>query len=349
MQAEWISFLLKAGAQLDGDGIPDFYPAARGNETYSPGCSFMTAPSDYSIVKISGKDSGEFLHSQLSCEVRRLEPGSIGTGSWCNPQGRMLMNFYLLRKEDHFFLILRSGLKDKVMKRLAMYILRSSVLIEDMDPDLALVGIASGTGSELMEPIIGAPLPAMHSLIIHDGLLVSRVRDAGHRYLILGTVNQLKSFWTRCTEKLPPVTKEYWKLQDILNGLGWVDTITTGQFLPVEFNLDYLGGVSYSKGCYPGQEIVARIRYRGRVKKRLYIAYLKSGTLPQAGENVTVDGDPRKVGCIIEAASIPGNGYAVLAVVDCELVMNKPVCTMNDRRLLEFIPLPYPAGPDNYR
>ena len=347
MQAEWISFLLEAGAQLDGAGIPDFLPEDGKDEAGSPGYSFMTALSGYSILKISGNDAGAFLHAQLSNDVRRLEPGSIGMGSWCNTQGRMLMNFYLIRNEDHFFLILRSGLKDKVIKRLTKYILRSSVSIEDMDHELALAGISCSTGEERVEPILGSPAPAMHTSILHQGLRVSRVGDAGsHRYLILGTIREMKSFWGRAAGKLRPEPRESWKLQDILDGLGWVDENNTEQFLPVEFNLDYLGGVSYGKGCYPGQEILARIRHRGRVKKRLYLAHLKNGTLPQSGEDLTADGDPHHIGCIIEAASIPGSRYAVLAVVDCELVRNKPVYTVHDRRLLEFIPLPYTRGPD---
>lgn len=309
-------------------------------ESDLPAGNFITDPDDLAILKISGKDSAEFLHAQLTSDVRGLLQGTLGITSWCNPKGRMLMNGYLIREPDYFLLVLDSSLHEAISKNLSRYILRSQVVIETMNSSLALLGVTCATTGEAGK-ILGPDLPEPARTLSRDGLVFSRVRDAAARYLIFGETAQIQAFRDRYGQHIQPAGKESWGLRDILSGLAWVDARNSGEFLPLDFNLDALGGLSFTKGCYPGQEIVTRIRHRSHVKKRLYLARVAGGPSPHPGEALVIANDPRHVGSIIATAPWHGDTHAVLAVIECDLVPATTVTTAQGRRPLDYLSLPY--------
>ena len=313
---------------------------ASGLASNLPAHSFIADLNDIAILKVSGKDCADFLHAQLSSDVRGLPQGTHGLTSWCNPKGRMLMNGYLIREPDHFLLLLDSSLQESISKNLSRYILRSKVVIEVMNSSLGLLGVTCPNLEEARD-ILGPDLPEPASTLSHDGMTFCRVRDTAARYLALGPMAQVRSFRERRERHIHPAGKESWGLRDILNGLAWVDERNSGEFLPLDFNLDALGGVSFTKGCYPGQEIVTRIRHRGHIKKRLYLARAVGNPPPHPGEALAIAGDARHVGSIIAAAPWHGDTHAVLAVIECDQVPAATVLTAQGNCHLEYMPPPY--------
>jgi folate-binding protein YgfZ len=315
--------LLRSGGKHTGDN-PDF----------------VTDLSDMSILKIGGKDCVDFLHAQLTSDVSGLAHGTLGMTSWCNPKGRMLMNGYLIRELDHFLLLLDSSLLETISKNLSRFILRSQVDIEVMNNSLTLIGVTCATAAEA-ESLLGPDLPESARVLSRDGLMFARVRDATARYLILGATAQIQSFRAQLGQNLRPADRDYWRLRDILSGLAWVDMRSSGEFLPLDFNLDALGGLCFSKGCYPGQEIVTRIRHRSHIKKRLFLARVAGGPPPHPGEALVVADEPRHVGVIVAFAPLHADAHAVLAVIECDLVPATTVTTAEGSQSLQYLPPPY--------
>jgi folate-binding protein YgfZ len=301
---------------------------------------------DAGLLRFTGDDAQTFLHNQLTCDVGALAPGRSTYGAYCTPKGRILASFLLWRTEDGFFMQLPGSLREPIQKQLSKFILRSKVKIADATGDWMLLGVTEGDAQSLAQHA-AARAPAR----VHE---VGRTADAmmirlpGERYEILGA-----------PDKAPPpelyhslsdaqkVGPEHWEWADIRAGIPVITPATQEEFVPQMVNLDLIGGVSFEKGCYPGQEIVARMHFRGTLKQRMVLAHIESAEKPQPGEKLySPDFGEQACGTIVNAASAPGGGHDVLASIQISAA-EKGGVRWNDSNgpVLELLPLPYLPAP----
>ena len=196
----------------------------------------------YGLLSVTGDDARDFLHAQLTSDIQGLATDRAALAGWCSAQGRLLATFLVVPSPQGFLLQVARDLAPAVAKRLGMFVLRSKVKIADESDAWTQDGIWD---ADFQQPDVAWK----------DG--VATVRVGERRYIQLGSKEQ------------PDATEEDWILHEIRAGRPFISSATQDKFVPQMVNLEKLGGVDFQKGCYPGQEIVARAQYRGQVKRRM--------------------------------------------------------------------------------
>jgi len=268
------------------------------------------------IFRFSGQDAASFLQGQLTCDVSQAST----YGGYCTPQGRMIASFLLWRVADGFAMTMSRDLVDSVRKQISKFVLRSKVRIEDASESLVLVG---ATGEQAERALA---VPSATSLRLKDGRVLLAVPAAAAPDMLGG---------------LALADAGRWRWLDIRAGLPLITAATGDQFLPQMVNLELIGGVSFDKGCYTGQEIVARTQHLGRVKRRMFLANVAAQA--QAGDTLYSD-DLREQasGTVINAEPSPEGGQDLLAVVQVASRERSSVrLKAPDGPVLRFLPLPY--------
>lgn len=206
------------------------------------------------VLSLTGKDAASFLQGQTTCDIKALVNSEPRLGAYCNAKGRTISTFIIIKQQDSFLLILTSDLLDTVRKKLQMYILRADVQLTDQSDQYCIIGIHN-TKLESQNNLYQYPQ--------HD-----------NSFLYISSAEQALVF---CTELLAQqdialVNGNAWLGLDIQAGIPWLDKATTEDFIPQMLNLDKLGAISFDKGCYTGQEIIARTHYLGKNKRAMYQA-----------------------------------------------------------------------------
>jgi folate-binding protein YgfZ len=271
----------------------------------------------YGLLQAAGDDARAFLHAQLTNDLQNLPTGRARYAGWCSAKGRLLATFLVVPHADGFLLQLSRDLVPAVLKRLSMFILRSKVKVADATAQWVQFGIWS--------PGDGDPLS-----VREDGGAIT-VRVEPDRVLSLvpeGISNKFK----------PDTSADAWAIAEIRAGRPLIGQATQDQFVPQMVNLELAGGVDFKKGCYPGQEIVARAQYRGEVKRRM--VRLRGASL-QPGQEIYSDDTQEQpgstVGIVVNSAG--GEALAVLQVSAIEA--NSPIRAQPRAAALEVLPLPY--------
>jgi folate-binding protein YgfZ len=269
---------------------------------------------NYGLLQAAGDDARAFLHAQLTNDIEHLPPGQARYAGWCSAKGRLLATFLVIPYSGGFLLQLSLDLVPAVAKRLSMFVLRSKVKISDASGQWTQFGVW-GAGA-------GDPLAVSEK----DGAVAVGI-DADRR-LVLASGPAGGSF-------TPNASAGGWALAEVRAGRPLIAQPTQDQFVPQMVNLELTGGVDFHKGCYPGQEIVARAQYRGAVKRRMY--HLRGAAL-QAGQELYSDDAPgQPSGTVVNAA-----GDESLAVLQTSAVDAKsPIRAQPQATALEILPLPY--------
>ncbi len=216
----------------------------------------------YGLLSVTGSDARAFLHAQLTNDIENLPAERSALAGWCSAKGRLLASFLVIPSPQGFLLQVARDLAQPVAKRLAMFVLRSKVNVSDESDAWAQYGVWD---VEWEKRDVG-----------WAGDIVT-VRAGERRFLQIGPVAQM-------TEPANADEVE-WTLQEIRAGRPLITSATQDQFVPQMVNFEVLGGVDFGKGCYPGQEIVARAQYRGQVKRRMVHARAPAGVALQPGQD----------------------------------------------------------------
>jgi folate-binding protein YgfZ len=266
------------------------------------------------LIRFSGVEAQTFLHNQLSCDVAALAPGKSTYGSYCTPKGRVLATFLLWRSGEDFFMQLPSPLREPIQKQLSKYILRSKVKATDASSAWTLFGVAGKDAAALVQRAIGQMPKVMHEVAqIPEEMVINL---PGDRYEIAVAREKAPTVLMSLASGAEKADPDYWDWLDIRAGVPVVLPATQEAFVPQMVNLDLIGGVSLTKGCYPGQEIVSRMHYRGTLKQRMYLANIAGSGRPQPGEKLySSDFGEQACGTIVNAARSPEGGCDVLAVI----------------------------------
>jgi len=264
----------------------------------------------YGLLQVAGGDARAFLHAQLTNDIEHLAPGAARYAGWCSAKGRLLATFLVVPCADGYLLQLSRDLVPAVAKRLSMFILRSKVKISDATGEWLQYGLwKASPGGNLS------------------------VRQAEDRIEV--GIDAERTLLLARTPQSAEAASLDWALEEIRAGRPLVVQATQDQFVPQMVNLELVGGVDFKKGCYPGQEIVARAQYRGAVKRRM--VRLRGAAL-QPGQEIYSDDAPGQAsGTVVNSAG--GESLAVLQLAAIE--GRSPVRVAPESAVLEVLPLPY--------
>lgn len=313
MISSWRTFLLAAGARIDNERVTDFGNPQAEILAAEAG-TILTDLSNLGTIQFSGEDCETFLQGQLTCDVREATQSHAQLGGYCTPKGRMLATFLIWRNEAGICLQLPSELKAAVQKRLSMYVLRSKVGIGDMSDATVRLGI-SGPGAAEAITALDKTVP-QHDFEVAQTSTATVIRHGARRFEIIISAAAAPTVWETLCKYAQPVGTGRWEWLNIRAGIPMVTIGTQEQFVPQMANMELIGAVSFKKGCYTGQEIVARSQYLGKVKRRMYLVNIQSDVLPQAGDELFGQGAAEQSGgMIVNAQPSPAGGYDALAVI----------------------------------
>ena len=338
MKNDWLEFLRQQGVTVRASAPS----RVRGYELEKDQVAeqdFLCDLSDQSWVLVDGPDAQSFLQAQFTNDLAGLTPQVWQLSGYCNPQGRLLCLLRICRYGKGFLLQLPADLALPVIDRLRRYILRSkvSMAVSGEIASFALSGTPARALLDDMEPI--SP-EAGFACYRRDDMLVWRHPGAVERCQLIGPAATLRSSWQQADTAV--VGGWAWQWQEIINGVPVITQRTSEQFVPQMVNLDLVGGVSFSKGCYPGQEIVARMRYLGRLKQRMIRGFAAGGP-PIPGAKLCRAGDRQTVGQVVVAQPSPlRDGSELLAVVKLSALGAAIEVGAAEGTPLERLELPYP-------
>ncbi|MCL2524250.1 MAG: folate-binding protein [Betaproteobacteria bacterium] len=312
MNPNWRSFLAAADAAFSDDSpLIDSFGDAAGELQAAARQTVVVPLTHLAVIEAVGEEVKPFLHNQLTSDVNHLQEGQAQHAAWCSAKGRMQASFLLWRADGGYRMALAADLLEATEKRLRMFILRAKVKLAARD-DLVLLGLAGAQAGEALADA-GLITPATALEIAVDGDCVT-LRLDGERFIVAAPVAAAPDLWQKLTVKARPAGTPAWRWLDVRAALPLVTLATKEEFVPQMADFEKIGGVSFHKGCYPGQEIVARAQYLGKVKRHLY--RLASAAPLQAGDDLfSPDNPDQSSGKVMSAAPAPNGGFAALAVV----------------------------------
>ena len=266
------------------------------------------------LLEIKGADAVTFLQGQVTNDVKLLTGTNAHYTAYCNPKGRMLALFLAFAHNDHLHLQLNRELLAPIIKRLKMYVMRSLVEIKDVSDSIIKFGLNGPQAASMLALVFSKVPTADYELVTLDNGAILKLPSANDspRYEIFSDAANAPLIWQALKDKCQLVEKPYWELLEIQAGIPDISLATQEQFVPQMLNLDILNGINFKKGCYTGQEIVARMHYLGSVKRRTYLAEILSETAPQAGEKI-VEAAQNEIGQIVRVAPNLTGNFDVLA------------------------------------
>jgi hypothetical protein len=340
MQTSYIEALTASGARIVDGMVRDFGDAPAEARSAADG-SVVVPLADFGVLELSGPDAGEFLQGQLSCDVLGLAADRSTYGTYSTPKGRMLASFLLWRTPAGFRMLAPRSVLPGLRKRLQMYVLRSKVALTDRTEEHALIG-AAGPDGEAGLARAGASVPAhVHDVAEAEAAQVLHV--PGERFIVVVPIEHAAATWRALAAGLRAVGPDRWTWLDIVNGIVFVSVPIQDQLVPQMANMELIGAVNFRKGCYPGQEVVARTQYLGKLKRRMYLAHLAATPPPAVGDALYSDdtGDQAN-GIVVAAATAPTGDWDCLAVVQSASAEHSQVhLRALDGPLLDLRPLPY--------
>lgn len=214
-------------------------------------------------IAVTGEDAAKFLQGQLTCNINDINETKTSIAAFCNPKGRVISTLLVIKTEAGFLLLLPNSLQDKVLKKLQMYVLRSKVQLSDQSNFQTINGLSTPN------PINNITLPSDDFACSRSEHLICIKLPSEHpRHILIAESEQPI---TPKLESLRLGSVDEWRFQDISAGIPWFEIDQTEQFIPQMLNIDHLGGISFNKGCYTGQEIVARTHFLGKAKRQLFL------------------------------------------------------------------------------
>jgi len=343
MHDKWTTFLKNKGAVINNGAVHHFGNADAETDAALTG-DILADLSHYGLISVSGADAKTFLQGQFTNDIRLVTEHKSQLSAYCSAKGRVLANFRLFLIDDIYFLLLPRELVSSIIARLKMFVLMARVELEDVSDTSIRIGCAGSNIEKALASMMDSIPDELNSVTHLDGLSIIRVSGSGPRFVIITQPDQAASCWDSLSATALPVGIDAWALLDIHAGIPTIYQATTDTFVPQMINLQTIGGVSFEKGCYAGQEIVARMQYLGKLKRRMYLIHIDTKVSPQPADNLyiaTAQGD-QGIGKIVDARPAQ-QGYDALAVmqVDSENVpvrlhdVNGPTVT--------FLDLPYPV------
>ena len=310
----WHSQLAAYGARIDSNGlVSDFGDRAAELRALQDG-SVLVPLTDTGVIEVTGEDAQKFLNTQLTSDVTQVTPNTAQYSGYCTPKGRLLATLLVCLHGSDYLLVLPREITESVAVRLQRYVMRAKAKVTVASDSYALLGIAGLHSAASVASGIGHPpkQPMETERYGAAGLIAL----PGNRYLLLCARDQVDEQWNALSRQAVPAGGPAWDLQGIRAGIATVTAATQEAFIPQMFGLENFGGVSFEKGCYPGQEIVARTQYLGNLKRRLYFGHSDQSLAP--GDAILNRDNGKTVGTVTDAAPAAKGDWEFLAVLQRE-------------------------------
>ena len=269
--------------------------------------------SHFELLRFSGADAQTFLQGQLTCDVLQVTPTAARYGGYCTPNGRLIADFLLMRTPQAYLMHLPVDSCAVLAERLRKFVLRAKVEV-GRETALCAIGIAGPDAVARLQQSVGEPPHLPLESVQYPGATLLRL--PGGAFLAVAPQPDVAALWDMLAHQATPAGTDCWDWLQIRAGIPWITAATQEQFVPQMVALDAIGGVDFQKGCYPGQEIVARTRYLGRVKRELCFGH---GDGPAAAADALLSADGRSRGVVVNAAPAPDGGTDLLAVVQTDM------------------------------
>jgi hypothetical protein len=296
--------------------------------------------SNVGLIAFQGDDTTTFLQGQLTNDARQLAQHQAQFSGFCSPKGRLLGSFLLWQQADSTYLQLADELQPALQKRLSMFILRSKVKARDAREEFVRIGVAGRRAAEMVGVIAGC-LPDADMKTAEAGANLV-IRFNAERYQIIAPVADRENLLVQLSQHdAVSVDAAYWQWLEIRAGVPTITLATQEQFVPQMVNFDLTNSVNFQKGCYTGQEIVARTQYLGKLKRRMYLVH--SDVAMAAGDEIySPDMEGQAMGMVVNAQPAPEGGWDALAVMQISSVATQPLHLKSlEGALLSLQDLPY--------
>jgi len=291
------------------------------------------------LLELQGADTFTFLQGQVTNDVKQLNGKTAHYSGYCNPKGRLLALFLAFAHQEHIHLQLPKDLIAPIAKRLKMFVMRSKVEVQDVSDSIIKIGINGAKAIELLSALFSTiPQNDYELVTLENGALI-KLPGNQPRFEIFTDISKAPAIWNNLSQHAKTVNAAYWELLEIQAGIPEVYPVTQEEYVPQMLNLDLLNGINFKKGCYTGQEIVARTHYLGTVKRRTQLAHVDhSATPPNPGDNV-LNSNGDIVGKVVRCAPSYNGGYDLLAEIRLESVAAGPLNVKDST--LNILELPY--------
>ena len=344
MLNNWNSFLIQNGAHFDGSELLSF----KQTEDFTAWQNGFAAPlTGLGQIAAVGEQSAEFLHNQLSNDVKNLSPDEVRLAGYCTPKGRLLATMLMWREGEQYLLQLSQPLLPGILKRLKMFVMRSKTVLSDVSETWVALGVGGMAADGVLKRWFPV-LPEVPYTKVSNGFgCLIRVSDGGGaaRYQWLTSEENAQQIWPELTQTLAAAPPRIWRLGDIYAGVPQVQAETQEQFVPQMINFELVGGVNFKKGCYPGQEIVARSQYLGKLKRRMQFAQVDAPQVNAGMEVFSLDDPEQACGMVVNAekdeAKVGEQRFSCLVEMKTALLASEVHLGSCSGPILRFGEVPY--------
>jgi folate-binding protein YgfZ len=279
------------------------------------------------VIGVAGPDAASFLQGQLTQDVATQKADEARLSALCQPKGRMLASFLQLRnpeasEADNIQLVVSRDIAPATARRLGMYVLRAKAKVDDVSTQYVLFGLMLRVGVELPASVARF-LPGTSIAVNRTaGCTSVRMNDVHgvNRWLAIVAVDQAPDFWRECTKFAQAVGPIVWRQYELHAGVPRIEAVTQEKFVPQMVNFELIGGVNFKKGCYPGQEIVARSQYLGKLRRRMFLVHGDSECLPLPGGDVRAEAHDQAVGTVVNIEPGINGGFEALIELPHDLL-----------------------------
>lgn len=297
----------------------------------------------YGMLLTQGPDSSQFLQGQTTCDFKEVTDNQSRLGAFCNPKGRMISSFLTARRDDQNYLLrMRRDIVESTKAAFGKYIVFSKAEQIDLSDQIIVLGLHGDKARAALVDTFGNAPTEKNQVCQQENQLVLQLDDEGLTFECWLDIESAEKYWNQLSQVLKPTGSNQWQRLTIQQGVGELSSALVDEFIPQLLNFTLIGAVSFDKGCYTGQEVVARMHYKGKPKRGLYRIQLQGSDVKE-GQELFSDGE-QAIGELVNIAAIASNNQNTLFEALAVLVhseIEKKLSRKNQDDMIELLDLPY--------
>jgi len=295
----------------------------------------------YGLLQIKGTDAASFLQGQTSCDVLPIPNGNASLGGYCTAKGRLLSSFLIAASDDETFqLRMRRSIVESTKEAFAKYIVFSKAEQSNLSEAVIVVGLSGEKASECIKNTFGDRPKGQLAFTNKMGNTVIQLDDQSTVFECWICAEQIEQIWPDLSKGLTVVGSDHWEYLTIQQGLAEVTSETIETFIPQMLNYEFTGHINFQKGCYTGQEVVARLHYKGTAKRRLYRCSY-TGNPEQSGSDIFKQGNDQAIGTVVNCIELTPQLCEMLATITVKDIDNNETIVTKNGYQLKPLGLPY--------
>ena len=345
MNSNWKDYLENQGVNFFNNSIQSYPTPTKNLQEITDACFCIIE--DLSVAAITGADSKKFLQGQLTCNLENLTNHRHTLAAACTPKGKTYSNFRLLQtSENHWLLAPHRSILDTTLEKLRKYSVFYQTTIQAEDKHLIFGLMGTNVLKALTLCVDNEKIPNTAEIItIDNGYLLKTTDKVCERFELWIPKDDFIAWWNRLSKYFTPILQKNWLIQNILSVIPWITASLVEKYIPQELNLTSLGFVSFRKGCYTGQEIVARVQNLGTPKSRTYAIKFKS-TKP-IESIILQDNTGKKVGYFLQYETLENKQIALVNLQISAAETNNIFLNIDPNIPISIQPIPYNIDPAN--